>query len=232
MDYKIFVLCPEKSNRSSRWDWSNPKIYRELGFWQTDLELIDKLPNYKFMPSCHLRTKMPRIGCSEGHFNMLRKIVKEKLTNIFILEDDSVIDYSKINKFLEDIKDIDGLIYTGGAFNYSKVKDWTSRKPHISEYMEGKSIKGFNEVTKDIWVCATFGYFIKDYKIAEYMLGNCKGKTGKYLSSLTDVMYNKIPNLNRYYYYPSIVECSTESHSNISLSDPHFGKSFKNYKHN
>ncbi len=232
MDYKIFVLCPEQSNRGNRWDWSNSKIYRELGFWRTDLELMDKLPNYKFMPSCNIRTKMPRIACSEGHFNMLRKIVKEKLTNIFIVEDDSVIDYSKIAKFLEEIKDIDGLIYTGGAFNYSKIKDWSNRKPHISEYMEGKSIEGINKVDKDIWVCATFGYFIKDYKIAEYILGNCKGKTGKYLSSLTDVMLNKIPNLNRYYYYPSLVECATNTtSSNISSRDPHLGKSFKNYKH-
>jgi hypothetical protein len=232
MDYKIFVLCPDKSNRSSRWDWSNPKLYRELGFWRNDLELIDKLPNYKFLPTCHLRTKLPRMACSEGHFNMLRKIVKEKLTNIFILDYDSVIDYSKIDKFLEDIKDIDGLIYTGGAFNYSKVKDWSSRKPHISEYMKDKPIEGINEVTKDIWVCGTFGYFIKDYKIAEHILGNCKGKTGKYLSSLTDVMLNKIPNLNRYYYYPSLVECAINTtSSNISIKDPHFGKSFKNYKH-
>jgi len=229
MYYKIFVLCPEKSNRSSRWDWNNPKIYRELGFWKTDLELMDKLPLYKFMPTANIRTKLPRMGCTEGHINMLRKIVKEKLTNIIILEDDSVIDYSKIDKFLEDIKDIDGLIYIGGAFNYSKVKDWSYRQPHISEYMEGKPIEGINEVTKDIWVCGTFSYFIKDYKIAEHILGNCKGKTGKYLSSLTDVMYNKIPKLNRYYYYPSIVECAIDTNSNISLNDPHYAKSFKNY---
>ena len=229
MSYKIFVLCPEKSNRSSRWDWNNPKIYRELGFWKTDLELMDKLPLYKFMPTANIRTKLPRMACTEGHINMLRKIVKEKLTNVIILEDDSVIDYSKIYQFLEDIKDIDGLIYTGGAFNYSKVKDWSSRRPHISKYMEGKPIEGINEVTKDIWVCGTFSYFIKDYKIAEHILRNCKGKTGKYLSSLTDVMYNKIPKLNRYYYYPSIVECAIDTNSNISINDPHYNKSFKNY---
>ena len=101
MSYKIFVLCPEKSNRGSKWNWNNPNIYRELGYWKTDFELIEKLPNYKFMPSANLRTKLPRIACSEGHFNMLRKIVKEKLTNVFILEDDSLIEYNKINKFLE-----------------------------------------------------------------------------------------------------------------------------------
>ena len=232
MDYKLFVLCPEKSNRSNRWNWSNPKIYRELGYWKTDFELIAKLPKYKFMPTANLRTKLPRVACSEGHINMLKKIVNEKLTNVFILEDDSVIDYNKIDKFLEESKDIDGLIYVGGVFNYSKIKDWSYRQPHISEYMEGKSKEGFNKFNSDLWVCGTFGYFIKDYTIAEYILGNCKGKTGKYLSSLTDVMFNKIKNLDRYYYYPSLVECSTESHSNISLSDPHFGKSFKNYLHN
>ena len=95
--------------------------------------------------------------------------------------------------------------------------------------MKGKPIEGINEVTKDIWVCGTFSYFIKDYKIAKHILGNCKGKTGKYLSSLTDVMYNKIPKLNRYYYYPSIVECAIDTDSNISINDPHYGKSFKNY---
>ena len=232
MDYKIFVLCPEKSNRENRWDWSNPKIYRELGFWRTDLELMDKLPYYRFMPTCNIRTKLPRMAVNEGHLNMLKKIVNEKLTNIIILEDDSVIDYSKINKFLEESKDIDGLLYVGGAFNYSKIKDWSNRKPHISEYMKDKPIEGINKITEDIWVCGCFGYFIKDYKIAEHILGNCKGRTGKYLSSLTDVMYNKIPNLNRYYYYPSLVECDTNTtSSNISSRDPHLGKSFKNYKH-
>ena len=229
MSYKIFVLCPEKSNRGSKWNWNNPNIYRELGYWKTDFELIAKLPNYKFMPSANLRTKLPRIACSEGHFNMLRKIVKEKLTNVFILEDDSLIDYNKINKFLEESKDIEGLIYVGGAFNYSKVKDWSYRQPHISKYMEGRPKEGFNIVTKDIWVCGTFGYFIKDYTIAKYILGNCRGGTGKYLSSLTDVMFNKIKNIDRYYYYPSLVECRIDTNSNISINDPHYGKSFKNY---
>ena len=228
--YKIIVLCPKESNRSDRWDFKKPNIIRELGYWKNDEVLKDELHKYQFMPTANIRIKMPRIAVMEGHINILQKIVNEKLSNVFVLEDDAIIaNDDLIEKFLKDVETINGLVYVGGIFNYSKIKDWSNRKPPIKKYMEGKSIKGLNKIGSDLWVCGCFGYFIKDYSIAKIILDNCKGTTGKYISSLCDVMLNKVKNLDKYYYYPSLVECSVETDTIIGLGNPHYGKSFKNY---
>ena len=77
MDYKIFVLCPEKSNRSSRWDWSNPKIYREFGYWKTDLELIESFTNIDIVPFNAIKPLL----CEKSSIQWKQQLInKPKLT--------------------------------------------------------------------------------------------------------------------------------------------------------
>lgn len=196
------VLCPLKSNRDDRWIF-NDNIVRELGYWKDDPVLIEKLPQYKFMPNCKLENKLGVMACNEGHINILKKIIENDLKDVVVCEDDSVIDYNKLNEFLKiDIPD--GFIYLGGRFDYPKIKDWDKQRS-IEDYMVGKSKNGLNKITNDFIITGAHGYFIKNKDIAKYILDNCKGKTGKYLSTLTDVMYARIKGLPKYYYYPSVI---------------------------
>lgn len=199
----IIVLCPEESNRSDRWDFNNPNILREYGYWKDNPKLLDMLHEFKFMPSTKLQNKLPVMACSKGHINMIQRIVDEDLQDVLIVEDDSVIDYDKFNEFLKLDKP-HGLIYLGGKFDYPKIKDWDKERS-IETYMKGKSIDGFNQVGDDFIITGTFGYYIQNKDIAQQILNTCKGKTGKYKSNLTDVMLSKT-DIHKYYYYPSIVE--------------------------
>ena len=230
--YSVIVLCPLESKRANRWDWNNPKVIREYGYWKTDKRLLSKIKNYKFMPTTKLETKLPRIACNEGHLNILKRIVKEKLHNVFVCEDDSVIQWDKINKFLNTLDKLGKskdpvLIYVGGKFDYPKIKDWGTRKPSIYTLMKNKSNKGLNLVTDDFIITGAFGYFIRNPDVAKYILNNCKGSTSKYISNLTDVMLARIPNLTKYYFYPSLITIETKLKS--SLGGFEHGKSWKNY---
>ncbi len=198
----IIVLCPLKSYRVDRWCFTD-EIQRELGYWKDDERLLDKLPEYKFMPNTKLENKLPVVACFEGHINIWKRIINEDLKDVLIVEDDSDIDYERYYEFLKNDKP-DGLIYLGGRFDYPKIKDWTDSRQEIQNYMKGRSVSGFNEVADDFIITGAHGYFIKDKSIAEKMIQGSKGKTGKYKSNLLDVCIAKI-NINKYYYYPSIV---------------------------
>ena len=198
----IIVLCPLKSNRVDRWNFTD-EIQRELGYWKDDERLLDKLPEYKFMPNTKLENKLPVVACFEGHINIWKRIIDEDLKDVLVVEDDSDIDYDRYYEFLKSDKP-DGLIYLGGRFDYPKIKDWTDSRLEIQNSMKGKSVDGFNKVTDDFIITGSHGYFISDKSIAEKMLHNCKGRTGKYKSNLLDVCISKI-NINKHYQYPSIV---------------------------
>ena len=221
----IIVLCPLKSNRAERWEFNESTI-RELGYWKDDAVLLDKLDEYKFMPCCKLENKLSKMACNEGHINILKRIVNEDLHDVVICEDDSNIEYDKLNEFMNQDKP-DGFIYLGGKFDYPLVKNWDKQRS-VEKYMEGKSKDGFNEVNHDFIITGAFGYFIKNKDIALHILNNCKGKTGKYISTLTDLMYARIKGLKKYYYYPSIVEIeympSLIGHDNFSVDT-----TWKNY---
>ena len=203
----IIVLCPLKSNRTDRWCFTD-EIQRELGYWRDDERLLDKLPEYLFMPNAKLETKLPVIACFEGHLNIWKRIIDEDLKDILVVEDDSDIQYDKYYEFLKNDKPQDGVIYLGGRFDPWKIKDWTESRKEIQNYMNENytHIEGFNKVNNDFIITGAHGYFIKNKSIAEKMLHGCKGKTGKYKSNLLDVCIAKI-NINKYYYYPSIVNC-------------------------
>jgi GR25 family glycosyltransferase involved in LPS biosynthesis len=205
----IIVLCPKESNRSYRWNF-NEEIQREFGYWKDDPILLDKLDEYKFMPSTKTKTKLPNVACLEGHVKIWNRIIDEDLNNVLIVEDDSDIEYERYDKFLKETIP-DGLIYLGGRFDPPKIKDWSKGREVIEKYIEddGEQKKlGFNKVNDDFIITGTHGYFIKDKHIAKYMLDNCKGKTNKYKSTLVDMCISKIK-IDKYYYYPSIVsvEC-------------------------
>ena len=199
----IIVLCPLKSNRVDRWCFTDETI-RELGYWKDDKRLLDKLPDYRFMPNTKLENKLPVVACFEGHINIWKRIIDEDLKDVLVVEDDSDIDYERYYEFLKNDKP-DGLIYLGGVFNYPKVKDWDKERS-IVNYMKGKSVSGFNEVTDDFILTGAFGYFIKDKQVAEELLKQSKGKSGKYKSTLIDLVMSKTQ-INKNYYYPSIVNC-------------------------
>ncbi len=200
----IIVLCPLKSNRIDRWNF-NDEIQREEGYWKDNELLLDKLSDYKFMPSTKTETKLPVVACFEGHVNIWKRIVDEDLKNVLIVEDDSDIDYDKYYEFLNNDKP-DGLIYLGGRFDYPKIKDWKLGRLSINKYMKENHIhnEGFNEVKDDFIITGSHGYFIQDKSIAKKLLSDSKGKTGKYKSNLLDVCITKT-NINKYYYYPTIV---------------------------
>jgi|9_EtaG_2_1085328.scaffolds.fasta_scaffold02508_5 GR25 family glycosyltransferase involved in LPS biosynthesis len=222
----IIVLCPEKSNRSERWNF-NESIQREYGYWKTDEELLDKIKDYKFMPSTKTENKLSKIACSEGHLNIWKRIINENLENVLICEDDSVIDLNKFNEFLE-LSIPEAIIYLGGRFDFPKIKDWTDSREEIENYMNEKYThkNGFNKVKDDFIITGAHGYFIKNKNIAKQMIEGCKGKTGKYKSNLTDVCIAKI-DIDKFYYYPSIVNIEPLPSTLGHFCDPE--STFKNY---
>jgi len=222
----IIVLCPEKSNRSERWNF-NEEITRELGYWKTDEKLLEKIKDYKFMPSTKTENKLSKIACFEGHLNIWKRIINEDLENVLVCEDDADIDLNKFNEFLE-LSIPEAIIYLGGRFDFPKIKEWTKDREEIENYMnENYTHKnGFNKVQDDFIITGAHGYFIKNKNIAKQMLEGCKGKTGKYKSNLIDVCIAKI-DIDKFYYYPSVVNVETLPSIQGHFCDPE--STFKNY---
>ena len=137
-----------------------------------------------------------KCGCYDSHYRLYKHIVKNKLNDVLILEDDAV----KLGEYPEDYPS-DCITYLGGWFHSNKMTDKTP-----INWVDHKT--GINICDGSFCILMTMCYIIPRWEIAEDII--------KYLDSFKrlraiDTMLCRIPIKKAYVYPAVIVEEETSS---------------------
>ena len=154
------------------------------------------------MPAIKPMKHRAKTGCFLSHYTLLKHIVKKKLSNVVILEDDSTLpDLKK----LKNIKfKTDGATYLGGHIEARLFKE---DKNFNVKNIRKKLRSGINKINYKKWrVLGTYGYYIPSWKVALDILECLNKKNWKAI----DIMYTKCPNF-KYLVYPALVHMTENS---------------------
>ncbi len=161
---------------------------------------------------------LAKCACYQSHISLLREIVKYKLNNVLILEDDAV-QLSKIptiSKYNQD-----GVTWIGGFIKHKNLK-----KKH-STPIELKHRTGMNELdTEKYCIVMTMSYFIPKWEIARDIL--LKLDNNPYRPRAWDRdFFNCCEKV--YYHYPAIFVEEQTGLSTIRGKRTHYCDKFYNY---
>jgi len=134
---------------------------------------------------------MGHIGCFGSHIKVLRKIIKEDLKYVIVLEDDS----SDINKLPKSLIGFPHAVYLGGWMVKPKIKDLNQ------PIDKSKFKKGINKIDYTKYrILETRGYFVPNKQEAIRML-NIIEKAPKLKN--VDIFFSK-NEIIKYFYYPAL----------------------------
>jgi len=154
-------------------------------------EVSDELD--KKMISCHnfpRQAHLGRCGCFQSHISLLQHIVKHKLNDVLIVEDDAVL----INDLPTDYPQ-SSITYVGGFIHHQKMTNNSPVKISLND--------GFQLVPEGYRILMTMSYIVPNYVVAEEIL-YCILSSKRYRA--IDVMLGNI-NIDRpYVYYPACFE--------------------------
>ena len=121
---------------------------------QLPLEFVEQ--TYITMHNARESHKRSVAGCSESHLSLLGHIYENKIDDVIILEDDTIIDFDRLSQ----LKDIKEFCYLGGHFQSPVLKNKFCR--------ENISLKeGINEIdVNHFTIAGGHGYYIPKHQIA------------------------------------------------------------------
>ena len=148
------------------------------------------------MPAFPRPSHLGRCGCFASHVSLYEHIVREKINNVLILEDDAVLVNSIPSQY-----PLDGIIYLGGFFHRKKMTDNTPTeiKPEL----------GINKLDDEKYrVLMLMSYIVPTWQVASQILDYINSQ--KFFKAIDIMLGNsEIP---VYYNYPaSFVEEGSES---------------------
>ena len=181
---KIFYInLDTATERRNKFKDKNFTRWRATGKDEVPENINNKIISmYNFGKEAHLA----RCGCWVSHTKLLEHIVKNKLDNVLILEDDAI----QVNELPKEYP-TDGIIYVGG-FIYNK-KMMNSKSPKIEHNF------GINLCPDDLRVLGCLSYIIPKYRIAENILNKIYSQN-RYKA--IDIMLGNI-GIKQYYNYPA-----------------------------
>ena len=155
---KIFVIniSDERWNRYKQ----DERFNRWIGCDGRDLDMAFVENKYISYWNCNESHKRSVAGCSESHLSLLRYIYENKIDDVIILEDDTIVDFDR----LDILKDIKEFCYLGGRFQGKTLK----HKPHTGILFEG--VNTINPFT--FTITGGHAYYIPTYDIAESLYIN------------------------------------------------------------
>ena len=147
-------------------------------------EIIDNLmiSMYNFGRDSHLG----RCACFYSHIRLLEHIVKNKINDVLILEDDAI----QVND-LPKIYPQDSITYVGGFVYNRKMMD--CKPPEIEHQV------GINLCPDDLRILGTLAYIVPKWQIALHILNRIYNEN-RYKA--IDIMYGNI-GIRQYYHYPA-----------------------------
>ena len=162
---KVFVVNAYKERRAKYDD--RYELYDAV-WWEGVKENEYSRYNLRYNASTPLRQKIA--ACSMSHKNLLNKIIEEDLKDVFVIEDDSIInDFDDLNKVIS--KANNEFCYIGGDLFSPLNKDAKEFKKTIKDEIRVNLIEGINVINPDKFIILnTHGYYIPNKEVAKDIL--------------------------------------------------------------
>jgi GR25 family glycosyltransferase involved in LPS biosynthesis len=162
---RVFVVNAYK-DRKQKYDEEKYEIFPAI-HWTDVTE--EQVAEYHFRHNANITYRKKVVACSLSHQALLGKIINENLKDVFIIEDDAIIEKWDRLKELEGCKEF---CYIGGQINAPLMKDF-KKFEDIKDSVRENFCKGINVIDpKEFRVAHTCGYFIPNRKVAQDILSN------------------------------------------------------------
>jgi GR25 family glycosyltransferase involved in LPS biosynthesis len=224
---KIFVINLKKDK--DKWNkYKDNKNYIRYSACN-GVEMSKQNPYYdklQIMWNASDHKKKCTAGILNSHMSIIQKIVKQKLNQVLVIEDDSVVDFKKLKTIDLNKLPQDSIIYFGGTLHPPdsfKNKTWNHK--HIV-----KSLKhGINTIDpKKYRILGGHGYYFPSWKLAKQLI-DIVGKKKKMRALDTEMVYLQRKGIIKYFYYPALSflqlnDAKKGVHANHILRDmKHYG---------
>ena len=162
---RVFVVNAYE-DRKEKYDEEKYEIFPAI-WWEDIVE--EQVEEYYFRHNARLEYRKKVVACSLSHEALLAKIINEDLKDVFILEDDAIIEKWDRLKELEGCKEF---CYIGGQINAPLMKDF-KKFEDIKDSVRDNFCKGINVIDpKEFRLAQTCGYFIPNRRVAQDILTN------------------------------------------------------------
>ena len=144
------------------------------------------------------------VGCLLSHLRLMRKIVSQKLMNVLVIEDDSLVDMSllkntKLNKLPKD-----KMIYFGGVLRPLTFKDTVFNADKVRKGLKQKSINKID--SNKFKIGSTHGLYYPTTLSSASLLEHIESKPRlRAIDSEFAIIQKKHPELINSIFYPAIV---------------------------
>jgi len=151
---KYFINLDEDTTRAEKFKQSDYIRWRATSREEVSDDLDKKMISYYNYPE---KAHLGRCGCFQSHISLLEHIVKNKLNDVLIVEDDAV----QVSELPTDYPK-DSLIYVGGFLHNKRMTD--NKKVII------KSTDGLNNLPDEYRILMTLSYIVPTWELAEDIL--------------------------------------------------------------
>jgi GR25 family glycosyltransferase involved in LPS biosynthesis len=163
---RLFVVNAYE-DRKEKYDEERYELYPAI-WWEDVTE--EQVAEYHFRHNAKMDYRKKVVACSLSHKDLLQKIINEDLKDVFIIEDDAVIDKWDRLKELEGCKEF---CYIGGNIGAPLLKDNDTFFKGGKENVRHCCEKGINVIDTEIFrIGHACGYFIPNKEVAQMILTN------------------------------------------------------------
>tara|TARA_Y100000593_G_C4319186_1_gene342779 strand:+ start:4814 stop:5449 length:636 start_codon:yes stop_codon:yes gene_type:complete len=155
---KFFINLDDDTSRADKFNDTDYIRWRATSREEVSDDLYKKMISYYNYPE---KAHLGRCGCFQSHISLLEHIVKNKLNDVLIVEDDAV----QVSELPTDYPK-DSLIYVGGFLHNKRMTD--NKKVII------KSTDGLNNLPDDYRILMTLSYIIPTWEVADDILKKIK----------------------------------------------------------
>jgi GR25 family glycosyltransferase involved in LPS biosynthesis len=162
---RVFVINAYE-DRKEKYDEEKYEIFPAIHWTDVTEEQVEE---YHFRHNARLEYRKKVVACSLSHQAVLGKIINENLKDVFILEDDAIIEKWDRLKELEGCKEF---CYIGGQINAPLMKDF-KKFEDIKDSVRDNFCKGINVIDpKEFRLAHACAYFIPNRRVAQDILSN------------------------------------------------------------
>ena len=209
---RVFIVNAYE-DRKEKYDEEKYEIFPAIHWTDVTEEQVEE---YHFRHNANMTYRKKVVACSLSHQAVLGKIINENLKDVFILEDDAIIENWDRLKELEGCKEF---CYIGGQINAPLMKDF-KKFEDIKDSVRDNFCKGINVIDpKEFRLAHACGYYIPNRRVAQDILSNIpngskeraidteyislqkKGKITKFIYPAIATLY--LPDANKGFTYSS-----------------------------
>jgi hypothetical protein len=161
---RIFVI----NAYDDRMEKYNSKYELFQAVWWEDVT-EEETKKYYFRHNAKMELRKKIVACSQSHKKLLLKIIQENLEDVIIMEDDAILDFSR----LDELKGLKNFTYIGGEITSKLMKDMKKFRDEEKADVIHSLCKGVNKIEPEYFkIGQTCGYFIPNAEVAQKIHSN------------------------------------------------------------